>query len=157
MKPLGDPILARAEEFLIHRSLFATLRNALGFAFLLKAVRQLRRGFPHDDCVRFPLLQRTVRLSLRWSEHLGPAVFGLTPCEGDVLRWVERGKTDPEISILPDIGPRTVRAHVAGLLCKLIRRRRGARWFWLRGSVGFGRGLGRFPRTNRWVFRSGEG
>ena len=62
MKPPGDPILARAEEFLIHRSLFATLRNALGFTLSLKAVRQLRRGFLNDDCVRFPLLQRTARL-----------------------------------------------------------------------------------------------
>jgi DNA-binding CsgD family transcriptional regulator len=125
----------------VRRALFASLRIAPGFTLNLKAVRQLQRGFHEADRLRFYLLQRTARSLLRRAEHLyplcracmdfkdrnggialqrlGPSIFGLTPREVDVLRWVEAGKTDAEISILLDMGLRTVQSHVAHLLRKL--------------------------------------
>ncbi len=47
-------------------------------------------------------------------EHLG-----LTPREAEVLLWVSHGKTNPEIGLILDISPITVRTHVERIFHKL--------------------------------------
>jgi Response regulator containing a CheY-like receiver domain and an HTH DNA-binding domain len=44
---------------------------------------------------------------------------GLTEREAEVLRWVARGKTDPEIAIILGTRPRTIEKHVEHILAKL--------------------------------------
>jgi DNA-binding CsgD family transcriptional regulator len=43
----------------------------------------------------------------------------LTPRECEVLVWVARGKTNPEIAQLLWITPATVRKHLENVFCKL--------------------------------------
>ena len=46
-------------------------------------------------------------------------VLGLTPREAEVLFWIARGKTSPEIAVILDAAVATVKRHVANLLPKL--------------------------------------
>jgi DNA-binding CsgD family transcriptional regulator len=45
--------------------------------------------------------------------------FGLTPREAEVLIWVARGKTNPEVAIVLGIRPHTVRTHLERVFAKL--------------------------------------
>ncbi|MCM2341991.1 helix-turn-helix transcriptional regulator [Rhodoferax sp.] len=44
---------------------------------------------------------------------------GLTAREGEVMRWLARGKTDAEIAALLSISPRTVQKHLEHIYVKL--------------------------------------
>jgi DNA-binding CsgD family transcriptional regulator len=54
------------------------------------------------------------------------ASAGLTPREGEVLRWLVRGWSDKEIAAELGIGLRTVSTHVAAIRGKLDAPSRGA-------------------------------
>lgn len=125
----------------IERSLFTALRVAPGYHLTIKAVRQKNSPFSGASRRRLALLQKMVQVFLlrcellaqlcqACSTHkmrtgapasngLGYQVLGLTPREGEVLHWVEAGKTDPEIAIILNVNARTVHTHVAALLRKL--------------------------------------
>lgn len=45
--------------------------------------------------------------------------LGLTPREAEVLRWVARGKSNPEIAIILGAAPRTVQKHLEHIFSKL--------------------------------------
>lgn len=45
--------------------------------------------------------------------------LGLTPREADVLFWVAQGKTNPEIALILEIRPRTVKKHLEHIFPKL--------------------------------------
>jgi DNA-binding NarL/FixJ family response regulator len=45
--------------------------------------------------------------------------YRLTERESEVLVWVSRGKTDPEIAMILGIRPRTIEKHVEHILAKL--------------------------------------
>jgi DNA-binding response OmpR family regulator/DNA-binding CsgD family transcriptional regulator len=47
------------------------------------------------------------------------AVLGLTPRETEILFWIAQGKTSPEIAVILDTAPATVKRHVHNLLTKL--------------------------------------
>lgn len=47
------------------------------------------------------------------------STLGLTNRESEVLFWISKGKTNPEIAILLDISPRTVQKHTENLYTKL--------------------------------------
>lgn len=69
------------------------------------------------------VMARTPRL-LVWTEEPGkprppvPAV-PFTKREAEVLRWLQEGKTGPEIAIILGCGQRTVESHVARIYRKL--------------------------------------
>jgi DNA-binding CsgD family transcriptional regulator len=44
---------------------------------------------------------------------------GLTPRESEILEWVARGKTNPEIAEILLIAPTTVRRHLENVYAKL--------------------------------------
>jgi DNA-binding response OmpR family regulator/DNA-binding CsgD family transcriptional regulator len=46
-------------------------------------------------------------------------VLGLTPRETEILFWIAQGKTSPEIAVILDTAPATVKRHVHHLLGKL--------------------------------------
>jgi DNA-binding CsgD family transcriptional regulator len=52
--------------------------------------------------------------------------LGLTPRERQILAWVARGKTNPEIADLLWIAPTTVRKHLEHVYAKLGVRTRTA-------------------------------
>jgi DNA-binding NarL/FixJ family response regulator len=52
-----------------------------------------------------------------FAERLRPR--GLTEREAEVLKWVARGKTDPEIAMILGTRPRTIEKHVEHILAKL--------------------------------------
>jgi DNA-binding CsgD family transcriptional regulator len=52
--------------------------------------------------------------------------LGLTPRERDILAWVARGKTNPEIAQILWIAPTTVRKHLENVYAKLGVRTRTA-------------------------------
>jgi DNA-binding NarL/FixJ family response regulator len=45
--------------------------------------------------------------------------LGLTPREAEVLFWVAQGKTNPEIAVILDCRPRTVKKHLEHIFPKL--------------------------------------
>ena len=47
------------------------------------------------------------------------AVYGLTPREAEIARWLARGKTNSEIALILQIRLRTVEKHMEGILGKL--------------------------------------
>ncbi|MEP6668966.1 MAG: helix-turn-helix transcriptional regulator [Chthoniobacter sp.] len=75
------------------------------------------------------LIVRRVRSEERWllllSEENGLAIaqrlerFGLTPREGEVLRWLAEGKANSEISTSLGLTAGTVKLHVERILAKL--------------------------------------
>jgi len=46
-------------------------------------------------------------------------VLGLTPREAEVLFWVAEGKTSPEIALILNTAPNTIKKHVSHILEKL--------------------------------------
>jgi len=44
---------------------------------------------------------------------------GATRREAEILYWIGRGKTDPEIALLLSISPRTVQKHIEHIFTKL--------------------------------------
>lgn len=67
-------------------------------------------------------------------EHDEP---GLTPRESEILEWVARGKTNPEIAEILLIAPTTVRRHLENVYAKLgVHTRTAAvtRYFGLLGN-----------------------
>jgi DNA-binding CsgD family transcriptional regulator len=73
----------------------------------------------------FPL-SASGNLSLMRIEHRivdrGPKALialGLTAREAEVLYWITEGKTNPEIAIILDASPDTVKKHAANLYAKL--------------------------------------
>lgn len=59
----------------------------------------------------------------------GPAdleVLGLSAREAEVLFWIARGKTNPEVATILGIARRTVATHVEHILAKLSVENRGA-------------------------------
>lgn len=74
------------------------------------------------------MMARTPRL-LIWSEELENSpmptpVVPFTRREAEVLRWLQEGKTGPEIAIILGCGQRTVESHVARIYRKLGVRNR---------------------------------
>jgi DNA-binding CsgD family transcriptional regulator len=62
-----------------------------------------------------------VRLKHKKADH-GPKALlalGLTAREAEVLFWITEGKTNPEIAIILDASPDTVKKHAANLYAKL--------------------------------------
>jgi DNA-binding CsgD family transcriptional regulator len=45
--------------------------------------------------------------------------LGLTRRENEILEWVARGKTNPEIAVILGIAPTTVRRHLENVYAKL--------------------------------------
>jgi DNA-binding CsgD family transcriptional regulator len=71
-------------------------------------------------------LSPSEKLSLMLIEHRlvrqGPKALltlGLTAREAEVLFWITEGKTNPEIAIILDTSPGTVKKHAANLYAKL--------------------------------------
>ncbi|MDY6942056.1 MAG: response regulator transcription factor [Pseudomonadota bacterium] len=80
---------------------------------------------------------QTLRVRLQANTHIGGAVlylseqrdppcaeglarrWGLTERESEVLLWVARGKTNPEIGLILGISPRTVNKHLDHIFSKL--------------------------------------
>jgi DNA-binding NarL/FixJ family response regulator len=48
-----------------------------------------------------------------------PSSHGLTKRESEVLGWMARGKTDPEIAMILEARRRTIEKHVEHILAKL--------------------------------------
>lgn len=59
------------------------------------------------------------RLSAADSGQKGLEALGLTPREAEILLWVSRGKTNPEIATILDIGVTTVKKHLEATFAKL--------------------------------------
>jgi DNA-binding CsgD family transcriptional regulator len=62
-----------------------------------------------------------LRLEKRFVDH-GPKALmalGLTRREAEVLYWITEGKTNPEIAIILEASPETVKKHAANLYAKL--------------------------------------
>jgi DNA-binding CsgD family transcriptional regulator len=86
-------------------------------------IRQPRRG--EIEIHNFSL-SPSGSLSLMRFEHrpagYGPKALmalGLTAREAEVLYWITEGKTNPEIAIILDASPDTVKKHAANLYAKL--------------------------------------
>jgi DNA-binding CsgD family transcriptional regulator len=47
------------------------------------------------------------------------SISGLTRREGEVANWLEQGKTNPEIAVIPQASVRTVEKHMERILAKL--------------------------------------
>jgi DNA-binding CsgD family transcriptional regulator len=61
---------------------------------------------------------------------------GLTEREAEVLEWVARGKTDPEIAVILGARPRTIEKHVEHILAKLgVENRTTAALIAIRGGA----------------------
>lgn len=70
------------------------------------------------------LHQRTGWVLVLEERLLAPATerwrsWGLTAREGEVLRWVAQGKTNPEIGTILGISPRTVQKHLERIYSRL--------------------------------------
>jgi len=76
--------------------------------------RLIVRAFPDHE--RRSLLL-TLDLLTSFDNRL--ARNGFTPREVEVLSWVTRGKTDPEIALILGASPRTIEKHVQRILAKL--------------------------------------
>jgi len=89
--------------------------------------REFRRASMQADHYRRAGLEHAVAVALLYrlacrADAPAPAVSppaGLTPREGDVMRWLSCGKTDAEIAALLQISPRTVHKHLEHVYVKL--------------------------------------
>ncbi|MGW6546680.1 response regulator [Streptomyces massasporeus] len=82
---------------------------------LVQAVRLVARS----DSLLFPAAVRTLATEHARAHPAPPAwVAKLTGREGEVLRHMARGLTNAEIARLMEVGPATVKSHVAAVLTK---------------------------------------
>ncbi|MFF7772318.1 response regulator [Streptomyces massasporeus] len=82
---------------------------------LVQAVRLVARS----DSLLFPAAVRTLATEHARAHPAPPAwVAKLTVREGEVLRHMARGLTNAEIARLMEVGPATVKSHVAAVLAK---------------------------------------
>ena len=82
---------------------------------LVQAVRLVARS----DSLLFPAAVRTLATEHARAHPAPPAwVAKLTGREGEVLRHMARGLTNAEIARLMEVGPATVKSHVAAVLAK---------------------------------------
>ncbi|MEU2912364.1 response regulator [Streptomyces massasporeus] len=82
---------------------------------LVQAVRLVARS----DSLLFPAAVRTLATEHARAHPAPPAwVAKLTGREGEVLRHMARGLTNAEIARLLEVGPATVKSHVAAVLAK---------------------------------------
>ncbi|MEU3886541.1 response regulator transcription factor [Streptomyces sp. NPDC029041] len=82
---------------------------------LVQAVRLLARS----DTLLFPAAVRTLATEHARAHPAPPAwVAKLTGREGEVLRHMARGLTNAEIARRMEVGPATVKSHVAAVLAK---------------------------------------
>jgi DNA-binding CsgD family transcriptional regulator len=65
------------------------------------------------------ILPHLVRLARRASDRWPAAAARLTPRERQILAWVARGKTNPEIAAVLQLAPGTVRKHLDNIYAKL--------------------------------------
>jgi DNA-binding CsgD family transcriptional regulator len=65
------------------------------------------------------LLPHLVRVARRAAEHWPAAAASLTPREREILAWVARGKTNPQIAGVLHLAPGTVRKHLDNIYDKL--------------------------------------
>lgn len=72
------------------------------------------RKFPLSPSTWALVFAKEVPLAREHFAHLG-----LTPREGEALRWLGEGKTNPEIAIILGISVRTVHKHVERIFLKL--------------------------------------
>lgn len=73
----------------------------------------VRMGPDGDHCLLF-LNETTAEISTEQLAHLG-----LSPRETEVLGWIARGKSNPEIATILNISVRTIHAHVEHIYLKL--------------------------------------
>lgn len=123
---------------------------------IAEAVRVVAAG----EAILFPAaLGRVVAARPRGSAEALPRA-ALTVREGEVLRLMATGLSNPEIAGLCRVSLETVKTHVGNVLTKLgARRTAPTRWssrtnraWWCRGSRADSRGHARITRTGR--FRS---
>ncbi|MFJ6552388.1 response regulator [Streptomyces luteogriseus] len=82
---------------------------------LVQAVRLVARS----DSLLFPAAVRSLATEHAGARPAPPAwVAKLTGREGEVLRHMARGLTNAEIARLLEVGPATVKSHVAAVLAK---------------------------------------
>lgn len=84
--------------------------------------------------------------ALLLEEHFGE--LGLTPRERQILEWVARGKTNPEIAELLWLSPATVRKHLYNIYGKLGVPNRAAAVARLVGNHGHEEQRGLHPETS---------
>jgi DNA-binding CsgD family transcriptional regulator len=86
-----------------------------GFAF-----DRFRGDFRDRDLDVLELLRpHLTRLARRAAERWPAAAASLTPREREILAWVARGKTNPEIAAALQLAPGTVRKHLDNIYEKL--------------------------------------
>jgi DNA-binding CsgD family transcriptional regulator len=75
------------------------------------------RNFPLSQSGSLSFMRIEHRLVDRGPKAL--LALGLTAREAEVLYWITEGKTNPEIAIILDASPDTVKKHAANLYAKL--------------------------------------
>jgi DNA-binding CsgD family transcriptional regulator len=121
-----------AEDTKLPRALFAWVRR-------LAAGDPPASGYPDlnlralDTCLRIRWVSEPGGCS--WlllteeddtESHAALAGFGLTARETQILHWISEGKSNPEIALILQISPNTVRKHVQHILGKLAVESRSA-------------------------------
>ena len=142
MQTISFPVSAAA--FPLHQGVRELLENAIDQAILIantrgevlfatrktRVILQTLFAERSDDLIpneiRNSPLSRSGSLSLMRIERRlveqGPKALlalGLTAREAEVLYWITEGKTNPEIAIILDTSPDTVKKHAANLYVKL--------------------------------------
>ncbi|MET3466466.1 helix-turn-helix transcriptional regulator [Variovorax atrisoli] len=114
--------LESGQPLVRHHGVHAIRRNAAK----APRKREFRRASMQAEHYRRAGLEHAVavallyRLACRAEESARPALPPvLTPREGEVMRWLSRGKTDAEIAALLQISPRTVHKHLEHVYVKL--------------------------------------
>ena len=129
----GDSYRRIGLEYAVAMPLFRDQRT-----FVSVVLRRRGLGFVERDLERLELLRPHVAFLYRHAcrvaapaadppplplveRRLPPKLDapGLTPREGEVMRWLARGKTDADIAVLLAISPRTVQKHLEHVYVKL--------------------------------------
>jgi DNA-binding CsgD family transcriptional regulator len=95
------------------------LRAALGETAYARALEEGRQLLPAEATAEARVILAAA--SARAGRPLAPegTVGGLTPREGEVLRLLVEGRSNPEIAAALFISPRTATTHVTNILAKL--------------------------------------